>query len=158
GALVHQDARRGDDLPDDPDARAYLIAGTDHMGTFPMKESFPTANPIHHLDGSPVLRALFVTLDAWACEGVEPPPSQVPRRSDGTAVERGKVLARFHDAVRPDENALPWTPAIDPDSTTWPLELGDSKVALVSEVDDDNELAGIRLPAVAVPVATYTGW
>jgi hypothetical protein len=159
GALVHQDARTGDDLPDDPDARAYLIAGTDHMGTFPMKESFPTANPIHHLDASPVLRALFTTLDAWACDGVEPPPSQVPRRSDGTAVERGKVLARFHDAIRPDENALSWTPAIDPDSTTWPLELGDPMVALVSEVDDDgNDIAGIRLPAVAAPIASYTGW
>jgi hypothetical protein len=30
---------------------------------------------------------------------------------------------------------------------------------LVSEVDaDGNDLAGIRLPEVAVPLATYTGW
>ncbi len=29
----------------------------------------------------------------------------------------------------------------------------------MSDVDDDgNEVAGIRLPAVAVPVAAYTGW
>ena len=159
GALVHQDARTGDDLPDDPDARAYLLSGTDHMGTFPLKESFPTANPIHHLDSSPVLRALFVALDAWACDGAEPPPSQVPRRRDATAAERGKVLARFHDGARPDESVLPWTPAIDPDSTTWPLELGEPMVALVSDVDDaGNEVAGIRLPAIAAPVAAYTGW
>jgi hypothetical protein len=147
GALVHQDARTGDDLPDDADARAYLVAGTDHMGTFPMKESFPTANPIHHLDASPVLRALFVALDAWVCDGVEPPPSQVPRCADGTAVVRGKVLARFDDASRPDEAVLPWTPVIDAESSRWPLEVGEPLVALVSDVDDDgNEVAGIRLP------------
>jgi hypothetical protein len=30
---------------------------------------------------------------------------------------------------------------------------------LVSQVDGDgNEVAGIRLPAIAVPLATYTGW
>ena len=159
GALVHQDAHTGDDLPDDPDARAYLIAGTDHMGTFPMKESFPTANPIHHLDASPVLRALFVQLEQWVCEGEEPPASEVPRRAGGTATERTKVLARFHDVAKPDDAVLPYTPAIDPDATTWPLALGEPTVALVSEVDDDgNEVAGIKLPAVAVAVAAYTGW
>jgi hypothetical protein len=32
-------------------------------------------------------------------------------------------------------------------------------VALVSTVDDDgNEVAGIRLPAIAAPVAVFTGW
>ena len=32
-------------------------------------------------------------------------------------------------------------------------------VALVPQVDaDGNEVAGIRLPPLAVPVATYTGW
>jgi hypothetical protein len=32
-------------------------------------------------------------------------------------------------------------------------------VALVSKVDTDgNELGGIRLPSIAVPTATYTGW
>jgi hypothetical protein len=32
-------------------------------------------------------------------------------------------------------------------------------VALVPQVDaDGNEVAGIRLPPIAVPVATYTGW
>jgi alpha/beta hydrolase family protein len=166
GALVHQDARTGDDLPEDPDARAYLVAGTDHMGPFPLKESMPTANPIHHLDASPVLRALFVQLDRWACDGVEPPPSRVPRRADGTAVDRASVLARFHDAARPDVSALPWTPAIEPASdsepTAWPresLERGEPLVALVSDVDaTGNEVAGIRLPAVAAPVAAYSGW
>ena len=32
GALVHIDPDTGADLPLDPDARAYLLAGTDHVG------------------------------------------------------------------------------------------------------------------------------
>ena len=33
-----------------------------------------------------VLRALLVDLDKWVTEGKEPPPSQLPRRGDGTLV------------------------------------------------------------------------
>ncbi len=129
------------------------------MGAFSMKDWFPTANPVHRLDPTPILRALFTALDSWACDGLEPPPSQVPRRGERTAVERVEVLRRFPHAARPDEDTLPWTPVIDPESTTWPLELGKRLVALVSDVDEDgNEIAGIRLPAVAVPAAAYTGW
>ena len=159
GALVHQDPVTGADLPDDPDARTYLIAGTDHIGAQPMKALMPTANPTHLLDGSTVLRALFVCLEEWVCDGELPPPSQVPRLVDGTAVTRAAVLRKFHGVAKPDVDALPWTPMIDPDSSSWPLELGEPQVALVSDIDvTGNELAGIRLPAVAVPAAAYTGW
>jgi len=159
GALVHQDAATGADLPDDPDARAYLIAGTDHIGAQPIKEFMPTANPSHVLDAATVMRALFVRLERWACDGEPPPPSRVPRRSDGTAVERDEVLKKFHGVATPDVGTLPWTPMIDPESTQWPLALGERQVALVSDVDSSgNEVAGIRLPAVSVPVAAYTGW
>ena len=135
-----------------------------HLGHGPhghvrAKDSFPTANPVHHLDAAPLLRALFVQLDQWACDGIEPPASQVPRLDDGTAVRREAVLARFEHGAKPDPLALPHTPAIDPQSTTWPLDLGDPLVALVADVDaDGNERAGFRLPAVSVPVAAYTGW
>ena len=119
----------------------------------------PTANPSHVLDAATVMRALFVRLERWACDGEPPPPSRVPRRSDGTAVERDEVLKKFHGVATPDVGTLPWTPMIDPESTQWPLALGERQVALVSDVDSSgNEIAGIRLPAVSVPVAAYTGW
>jgi hypothetical protein len=159
GALVHQDARTGADLPEDPDARAHALAGTDHFGPFVLKDLLPVANPVHHLEMTPVLRALFVQLVEWVCAGVAPAPSCVPRQSDGTLVERVAVLRAFRDCAVPDPAQLPWTPAIDPTSTTWPLELGEPMVALVSAVDSGgNEVAGIRLPHVAAPVAAYTGW
>ncbi len=159
GALVHQDAVSGEDLPEDPDARTYLISGTDHIGAAPIKDMFPAANPVHVLDPMPVLRALLVQLEQWVCDDVEPPPSRVPRRSDGSAVERDQVLEVFTTGCLPDLAALPWTPDLDPYTYRWPLELGRPRPALVSAVDaGGNEVAGVRLPAVAVPAAAYTGW
>ena len=43
--------------------------------------------------------------------------------------------------------------------TTLPAEEGQEYPALVSDIDEDfNDQAGIRLPDLTVPVATYTGW
>jgi hypothetical protein len=159
GSLVHQDPRTGADLPEDPDSRTYLLAGTDHLGPYGLKDALPSANPVPHLDVTPLLRALFVDLEKWVCEDVDPPPSYVPRRSDGTSIRRDEVLRAFHDAVLPDVRHLPWTPEINSGATSWPLKLGEPMVALVSAVDPGgNEVAGIQLPAVAVPLAAYTGW
>ncbi|MGW6769643.1 alpha/beta hydrolase domain-containing protein [Streptomyces sp. NPDC055037] len=160
GALEHQDATTGDDLPEDGDARVHLVSGTDHLGSaIELKRYMPIANPPHALDPNPVLRALFIQLASWVCEGAEPSASTVPRRADGTAVQREQVLARFPQATTPDPNLLPYTPAIDPDAATWPLRTGAPRVALVSAVDQHgNEVAGIRLPEVATGAAAYTGW
>lgn len=161
GALVHQDAVTGADLPEDPDVRAHLVSGTDHIGPLgAFKSSLPVANPVHHLDPSPVLRALFVQLNQWACDGIAPSPSRVPRTADGTLARREEVLARFREAAAiPDPAALPYTPDIDSRQTSWPLQLGDPRVALVSTVDQvGNEIAGIRLPEVEVGIAAFTGW
>ena len=165
GALLHVDPLTGRDLPEDPDVRTYLLASTDHFGSSKLKNASPTANPVHHLDVTPVNRALFVALEEWVCEDVEPPHSKVPRTSDGTAVARKEILSVFSHTNAPDPSALPYTRQIDlgPDADrgigTWPVKQGESFVDLVSAVDaDGNEVAGIRLPAVAAPLAAYTGW
>jgi hypothetical protein len=160
GALVHQDLATGADLPEDPDVRAYLVSGTDHIGNMPgWKQTLPLANRPHLLDQGPVVKALFVQLQQWALDGVAPTPSMVPRRCDGTATSRENVLESFPASTRPDPAVLPYTPQIDPDVVEWPLPLGEPRVALVSAVDEHgNEVAGIRLPAVETGVAAYTGW
>ena len=44
-------------------------------------------------------------------------------------------------------------------TSTLPAVQGEEYLALVSDVDDTwNEVAGIRLTDLSVPVATYTGW
>lgn len=165
GALLHVDPVTGVDLPEDPDVRTYLLASTDHFGSSKLKEALPVANPVHRLDVTPVNRALLVALEDWVCEGVEPPRSKVPRTSDGTAVARKEVLSVFSHTTGPDPSALPHARYIDlgPDADRgigrWPVKLGEPYVDLVSAVDaDGNEVAGIRLPAVAAPLASYTGW
>lgn len=165
GALLHVDPVTGVDLPEDPDVRTYLLASTDHFGSSKLKEALPVANPVHRLDVTPVNRALLVALEDWVCEGVEPPRSKVPRTSDGTAVARKEVLSVFSHTTGPDPSALPHARYIDlgPDADRgigrWPVKLGEPYVDLVSAVDaDGNEVVGIRLPAVAAPLASYTGW
>lgn len=165
GALLHVDPQTGADLPEDPDVRTYLLASTDHFGSSKLKEAFPAANPVHRLDVTPVNRALFVALEDWVCEGIEPPASKVPRTSDGTAVARKEVLSFFSHTNAPDPSALSHARYIDlgPDAHRgigrWPIRLGEPYVDLVSAVDEDgNEVAGIRLPSVAAPLAAYTGW
>jgi hypothetical protein len=105
------------------------------------------------------MRALFVQLQQWAVDGVEPEASSVPRRSDGTAISREDALKSFEAAQRPDPTFLPFTPEIDSSIIRWPLPLGAPRLALVSALDSfGNEAAGIRLPAVEAAVAVYTGW
>ena len=158
GALVHVDPNTGDDLPDDADARVYLLAGHDHLGgAMMMKDSLPGANPVHMLDGQRVLRALFLALYRWVTDGAEPPPSAVPRRADGTLVTREHVLAKFPGVPRPDPAVLNVTRELDVSSV--PFTRGDAYVALVSDVGDSgNEVAGIRVPELAAGDAAYTGW
>jgi hypothetical protein len=157
--LVHQHAGTGEDLPEDPDSRAYLLSGTDHLGRLPVKGQLPLANEPHVLDATPLLRALFLRLEAWVCDGAPPPPSRVPRRADGTAVRREEVLARFTAAAVPDPAALPRQPRIDGTLPAWLLHDVEPLPTLVSAVDDDgNELAGVRLPAVQAAAAAFTGW
>jgi hypothetical protein len=171
GALVHVDPDTGEDLPEDPDARTYLLRGHDHLGATPFKAMMPVANPVHLLDAQPLLRAMFVALDTWVSHGTPPPDSAVPRRSVGTAVERDQVLQQFADAAKehdfhvPEATALPVTRDIDLGDAVaegigrWPLRLGKRKPALVPGIDiDGNETSGVALPAVSAPVAAYTGW
>ena len=158
GALVHQDAVTGADLPEDPDVRAYLVSGTDHIGNMPgMKQTVPLVNPPHLLDQGPVVKALFAQLQEWAMDGVAPTPSMVPRQSDGTATSRETVLESFAASTWPDPAVLPYTPEIDPDVVEWPLPLGEPRVALFSAVDEHgNEQKPRRLPS-RLPVTERDG-
>jgi hypothetical protein len=168
GALVHQNPVTGADLPPDPDTRAYLLSGTDHLGAFGFKEFMPVANPVHTHDVAPVLRALLVALERWACDGVAPPDSAVPRWWDGTAATREDVLAKFStlaDIHLPAVDVLNVTREVDLGDEAsrgigrWPLQLGEPRPAIVSAVGETgNETAGIALPIVAVPTSAYTGW
>ena len=174
-SLTHMDeAGRADVEPPD-EARTYLFAGCQHGagGLVPTRESILApwvrpANCLTTVDYTPLLRAALVNLERWVVDGVEPPPSAVPRHGDGTAVERAEVLGRFAGipgVALPRADRLPTLPRLDLGERTaegvvrHPAAAGDPHPCLVSSVDaDGNEEAGIRLPDLTVPLATHTGW
>lgn len=174
GSLAHIDPLGERDLAEAPEVRRYLFAGTQHgPGALPQEraaeDGYGTVARygFNLVDYTPLLRAALSNLDAWVAEGVEPPPSVVPRIDDGTAVRPGEVLRRFAEAGvhTPDPERL-WvvrTVDLGPDATRgigrYPAVEGEVYASLVSAIDDDcNEVAGIRLPAIAEAVAAHTGW
>jgi hypothetical protein len=157
-SLLHTDPLGTRDVALPAGARVYLVAGTQHGGRVGLTPARgPCANERNPHNPAPALRALMVALDRWVNEGIAPPPSRVPTLADKTLVapdnagfpalpgiavaRRGNEIAIFDDWVNPKPN------------------LAKRYVPLVPATDaDGNEVAGIRLPDIAVPRATYTGW
>jgi hypothetical protein len=121
------------------------------------------------VDYSPLTRAVLMNLDRWVAEGIEPPPSAFPRLADGTAITPEEALAQFHAipgavVADPERRLMVWR--TDPGASaeegvmrTLPAALGERYQNYVSALDEDrNEVSGVRMPDVSVPVATYTGW
>lgn len=157
--------RRDSEIPGD--VRVYVFGGSQHSpARGPSDRGQLAPNPNVY---QPFLEALFLALDRWITDGDPPPPSRYPRVADGT-------LAGW----RADEAG--WTPlpgvryptAIQqPDHLDYgeefaskrrigrhpPVRSGGRYGVRVPALDaDDNEVGVLRMPAVAVPVATYTGW
>jgi hypothetical protein len=169
-SLLHTDVAGSRDVDPPENSRVYMLAGAQHLpGVWPMDMvdhmNVRCAQPLCAIDPRPLLRALLLALDRWVVAGVEPPPSQVPRLADYTAVDPVKVLASLNaiPGFRKPEHlpelkrlAFDWSrPGV---IATLPPTCGAAYPWLVSAVDrDGNEVAGIRHPDVAVPVATYTG-
>jgi hypothetical protein len=158
-SLIHTDPGLKRDLPLPAESRAYMIAGTQHGGRPGVNPApGPCVNPRNPHSATPALRALFVALEDWVTKDVPPPPSRVPSLAAGTAVTADAVampaVAGF--AVAPGANRiLPPVDWIDPPEQAAPAPY----TIFVSAVDSDgNEVAGIRLPSIAVPLGTHTGW
>lgn len=151
-ALRHTTLDGGDDVEDAPNVRVYLLAGTKHgAGSFP-----PVDNGGEFKENTNdyrwAQRGLLATLDAWVRSNTAPPPSAHPRLSDLTLVSRDNI--RF-----PSMPGVKW-PMTVPGGYRADVPAPSSALPfLVPKVDaDGNDIAGIRLPEVAVPLATLTGW
>ncbi|TGD98351.1 alpha/beta hydrolase domain-containing protein [Methylobacterium nonmethylotrophicum] len=159
GALVTTDTR-GAHVAQPPEVRAYMITGAPH---FAAPDAVTTREPGCALPVSPVhagasARALITALEAWITDGVEPPESRYPSRADGTLGPAAHLY--------PPIPGLPYTGLYNPAQWVEPgAGPGDPPVVrgtyplLLPKVDPDgNTLAGIRLPLIEVPRATYTAW
>lgn len=138
-------------------ARVYLIAGTQHAGQAWMT-STPgnNVNPRNPHSPTPAMRALLIALSEWV-DGKSPPPSQTPRIADNTLIAVEKLLFPSIPgmAIARKVNVF----GVLKDWTKPEMDMSKPYRPLVTNVDaDGNEIAGIRLPDIAVPLGTYTGW
>jgi hypothetical protein len=168
-SVFHLDVATGNDLPDPPDVRSYLLASLPHSAGIGPTGPGICQQPRNPLVANAALRALLVDLDEWVSTGKEPPASRLPRRADGTlvpslpqagvgfpAIPGITYNGRLHTGDR-----LDFGESFDRGilSVLPPAVPGTPYPALVPRTDGDgNGIAGIRVPDVAVPLATYTGW
>jgi hypothetical protein len=165
GSLLHTDTL-GNDLPEPDNVRFYLFSGIPHS---PQTGPSICQQPRNPLLVGPGLRALLVALDQWVTAGMQPPASRVPRRDDGTLVpalpQAGVGFPTIPSVTYNGRTAtgdlFDFGPMFGQGilTTLPPLLLGSPYPVFVPTTDaDGNDVAGIRLPDVAVPLATYSGW
>jgi len=179
-SLLHTTPDGAVDLPDSPFSRNYFISSHQH-GTGNAASKGACQQFQNPLDSAPIQRALFIALDEWT-NGRPPPASRVPRLSDGTLVPplpqsgmgfpnipgvtyTGLKTTRylfdyglnFYETGIATVNppVFPFTaPSYQDNPGNGPIY-----PRFVPRTDSDgNDIAGVRLPDVTVPLATYTGW
>ena len=165
-SLTHTTLDAKADVDPPPTTRIYLLAGTQHSPAAFPPGRMGTQNPVNPNDYRWPMRALLAAMQRWVAEGVEPPPSRYPRIGRGELVPlSGLRFPRLPGVTLPVRIRKAWRLDYGPEFRSAgiiafePPRIGKEFPVLVPQVDEDgNEVAGIRVPEVAVPLATYTGW
>ncbi len=165
-ALIHSTPDGESHVPPAETSRIYLFAGTQHV---------PARLPGNRIEGLRIgnpnnyrwfLRALLLSLNDWIADGTSPPASSYPTREAGTLVELDEI--NFPDIPRvrlPADVSRAYRLDYGPDFvdkgviTNEPPVMAEAYPFLIAQVDEGgNEIAGLISPALAAPLATYTGW
>ncbi|MEO8050827.1 MAG: alpha/beta hydrolase domain-containing protein [Acidobacteriota bacterium] len=176
-SLMTTDPTGTKDLPDSPFTRIYFMSSMQH-GTGRLGAKGACQQLLNPLDSQAVQRALFTAMDKWVTAGTQPPPSQYPKLSDGTLVKpdqnsigfphipgiayTGFKTTRYLLNYGPDFYRT-GIPTINPPMFSTPYQdnpaNGPIYPSFVPKTDaDGNDVSGVRLPDVQVPLGTYTGW
>ena len=164
-SLLHTDVRGGDvSIPEN--VRLYFFASAQH---FPLMSRFATSlgerlpkgpcrqeqNPAFR---GPVMRALLVALDEWVSNGALPPESRVPTRKEGSLISAEESVAHF-PKIPGVEHIKRANPTFARFGNVTARSPQTQYTSLVPKTDvDGNDLGGIRLPDITVPLGTHTGW
>jgi hypothetical protein len=175
-SLFHTDPAGTVDVAPNPITPIYFMSSHQHgTGNGAAKGACQQfQNPI---DSTPVHRALLVAMDQFINNGTPMPPSMLPTFASGTLVTPATVVSKFPKIPGVTVTGLESTRYlfnygprlaqgimdINPPVITIPYENnplnGKIYPSFVPMVDaDGNDVAGFKMPEVAVPLATYTGW
>jgi hypothetical protein len=168
-SVIHTTADAKQDAPISKDVRIYFFTGLQHFsGPFPPAEGDGDLHGQEPESPLPIRyfwRSMLANMDAWLRSGKTPPDNKYPKIADRTLVALSDYAFPSIPQVNQPTEAnrayrlnfgSEWNRGI---ITLQPPEVGQPFPVLVPQVDrDGNELAGIHLPEIAVPLATYTGW
>ena len=183
GSLVVTDGA-GQDIALPDNVRYYFIASEQHTGSSTGVTTGLTTQPLagtrcefapNPVTQSPVERALVPRLERWIADGSAPPASTYPTIANGTATTSDRISLGFPDlssasvpngiSATPLAIALPYSGiynqlALTDYSRTVPVvDRSKQYQVLLPKVNaTGNEVSGIQMPEVAVPLATYAGW
>jgi hypothetical protein len=168
-ALIHVDAEGKQDVPLSDNVRIYHFAGLQHFsGPFPPRKGAGDLLGQQPESSLPIRffwRAMVTNMDAWVRKGTPPPRSSYPRIDNGTLVPlRDYDFPPMPEINRPleasDAERLDFGPEWQQGVlSVQPPIVGKAFPVLVPQVDaDGNERDGVRLPEIAVPLGSYTGW
>lgn len=171
GSLIHTSADGRTDAPLAQNTRVYFLAGLEHV-----TPPFPPVNRVggpgypaqEDANPNPIQwywRALITDMNEWVKDGKEPPPSAYPKIGDKTLVPlRQWKFPKIPGVNLPHEYSLAYRLDFGPQwkhgiITIEPPLVGKPFGVMVPQTDaDGNDLSGVRLPELQVPLATYTGW
>lgn len=171
-SLIHTSPDGLSDLKPSENVRIFMLSGLQHFSApFPPQKNNPNSpdsNAQQRYNPNPVQwywRALITDLDQWVKDGSEPPASTYPKIADGTLVPLGKWnFPAIPGVNKPHEASLAYHLDFGP---KWkdgivnlePPVVGKAFAVLVPQSDvNGNDLGGVSLPELQVPLASYTGW
>jgi hypothetical protein len=171
-SLIHTSADGLKDAPVDENARIYFLAGLQHFSpAFPPQKATtgsPELTAQQRHNPNPVQwfwRALIADMDQWVKDGTAPPPNTYPKIADSTLAPLSKwAFPKIPGVNTPHEMNLGYRLDFGPQwkagiVSNEPPRVRKPFVVMVPQTDGDgNDLGGVRLPELQVPLATYTGW
>ena len=185
-SLIHTTADGKKDAPLAPNTRVYFLAGLEHFTVPFPPENRVGGNPDYtaqqKANPNPIQwywRALITDMDQWVKDGKEPPMSTYPKIADKTLVPLAKwSFPKIPGVNKPREVSLAYhidreaqyiniefgadgkgIPGPKETVVLEPPRVGNPFGVLVPQSDaNGNDVGGVRLPELQVPLATYTGW
>jgi hypothetical protein len=168
-SLIHTTADGKKDAAISANVRIYYFTGLQHFsGPFPPEKGVgdllgqqpQTPLPVRYF-----WRSMIANMDAWVRTNTAPPKSNYPKIASDTLVPlRDYSFPSIAGVNKPQDANLAYHLDFGPEwsrgiISAQPPRTGEPFPVLVPKVDrDGNEVSGIHLPEIAVPLATYTGW